>query len=101
MPKYTGKVPEKRGNQMLKFQRKLAFFTVPAVLALSAVSYGSVVAFASPSPSPTVNASPSATDPAESTTASETVEPDEPALPGVVSADAPNIQADTHQERIN
>ena len=86
---------------MLKFQRKLAFFTVPAVLALSAVSYGSVVAFASPSPSPTVNASPSATDPAESTTASETVEPNEPALPGGGYADTANVQADTQQEGIN
>jgi hypothetical protein len=86
---------------MLKFQHRLAFFTVPAVLALSAVSYGSVVAFASPSPSPTVNASHAASVAAESTTASETVEPNEPALPGGGYADTANVQADTQQEGIN
>jgi hypothetical protein len=48
-----------------------------------------------------VNASPSASDPAESTTASETVEANEPALPGGGYADAANVQADTQQEGIN
>ena len=85
---------------MFKFQRKLAFLTVPAVLALGAVSYGSVVAAAAPSPStPSVKAS-SATEPAESTTG-DAVEANEPALPGGGYADADNVQADTQQEGIN
>ena len=86
---------------MLKFQRKLAFLTVPAVLALGAVSYGSVVVMAAPSSSPTVAKSPSATEPAESTAAAEAVEPNEPALPGGSHADADNVQANTQQEGIN
>ena len=85
---------------MLKFQRKLAFLTVPAVLALGAVSYGSVVAMAAPSSSPTVVKSPSATQPAEST-AAEVAEPNESALPGGGHADADNVQANTQQEGIN
>ena len=84
---------------MLKFQRKLAFLTVPAVLALGAVSYGSIVAMAAPSSSPTVVKSPSATEPAEST--AEAAEPNEPALPGGGHADADNVQANTQQEGIN
>ena len=86
---------------MLKFQRKLAFLTVPAVLALGAVSYGSVVAMAAPSSSSTVAKSPSATEPAESTAAAEAAEPNEPALPGGGHADADNVQANTQQEGIN
>ena len=43
---------------MFKFQKRLAVLTVPAVLALGAVSYGSVVAFASPNPQPGVTAPP-------------------------------------------
>ena len=87
---------------MSKFKRSLAFMTVPAVLALGALSYGSVVAFAaaSPSPSPTGTTAPSAAEPAESATAPETVEPNEPALPGGGYADAANTQADTQQDGI-
>jgi hypothetical protein len=81
---------------MFKFQRKLAILAVPAVLALGAVSYGSVVAMAAPSAAPGATA-PSATEPAESAT-----EPaNEPALPGGGYADADNVQANTQQEGIN
>ncbi|MDQ6880394.1 MAG: hypothetical protein M3082_22350 [Candidatus Dormibacteraeota bacterium] len=81
---------------MFKFQRKLAILAVPAVLALGAVSYGSVVAMAAPSAAPGA-AAPSATEPAESAT-----EPaNEPALPGGGFADADNVQANTQQEGIN
>lgn len=83
---------------MIKLKPKLAFLTVPAVLALGAVSYGSVVAMAAPSPSPNRVTAPSATEPAESTTAAE---PNEVALPSGGYADANNIQADTQQEGIN
>jgi hypothetical protein len=86
---------------VFKFQRKLAILTVPAVLALGAVSYGTVVGFASPSPSPTKVTAPSASEPAESTTAAEAAEPNEPALPGGGYADAANAQADTQQEGVN
>lgn len=82
---------------MLKLQRKLAFLAVPAVLVLGAASYGSVVAFASASPSPTA---PAATEAAESTTTSEAAEPNEPALPGGGYADTDNVQADTQQEGV-
>jgi hypothetical protein len=87
---------------MSKFKRSLAFMTVPAVLALGALSYGSVVAFglASPSPSPTGTTAPSAAEPAESATAPETVEPNEPALAGGGYADAANTQADTQQDGV-
>jgi hypothetical protein len=86
---------------MMKFNRKLAFLTVPAVLALAAVSYGSVVAFASASPSPTAPTSSSAAEPAESPTAPETTEPNEPALVGGGYADTGNAQVDTQQEGIH
>jgi hypothetical protein len=89
---------------MLKITRKLAFFAAPtAVLALGAVSYGSVVAFAAPSPAPadvTQTAEP-AGEPAESTTTPEMAEANEPALPGGGHADADNVQADTQQEGVN
>jgi hypothetical protein len=81
---------------VFKFQRKLAILTVPAVLALGAVSYGTVVGFASPSPT-----SSSASEPAESTTAADAAEPNEPALPGGGYADAANAQADTQQEGVH
>ena len=84
---------------MFKFQKRLAILTVPAVLALGAVSYGSVVAFASPNPQPGVIAPP-APEPAESTTAAETPEPNEPALPGGGYADAANAQANTQQDDV-
>ncbi len=84
---------------MFKFQRKLAILTVPAVLALGAVSYGSVVAMAAPSPSAPGVTVKSASEPAESTT--EAVEAKEPALPGGGYADADNVQANTQQEGIN
>jgi hypothetical protein len=91
--------PERRCSRLFKLQRKLAFLTVPAVLALGAVSYGSVVAMAAPSHSPTVVKAASTTEPAESTT--DTTEANEPALPGGGYADANNVQADTQQEGIN
>jgi hypothetical protein len=83
---------------MVKLQRKFAILTVPAVLALGAVSYGAVVAAAAPIPSP---AATSATEPAESTSAPEAVEANDPALPGGGYADADNVQANTQQEGIN
>ena len=76
---------------MPNLKKRLTFLTVPAVVALAAVSYGSVVAFASPSPS---------VEPAESTSAAETSEPNEPALPGGGYADSANTQADTQQDGI-
>jgi hypothetical protein len=87
---------------MSKFKRSLALMTVPAVLALGALSYGSVVAFgaASPSPSPTGTTASPAAEPAESATAPETVEPNEPALPGGGYADAANANADTQQDGV-
>ncbi|HVS49798.1 MAG TPA: hypothetical protein VHJ99_12960 [Candidatus Dormibacteraeota bacterium] len=77
--------------------------TVPAMLAVGAMSYGSVVAFASPSPSPSPagTSAPSAVEPAESTTAPETAEPKEPALAGGGYADVAGAQADTQQEGIH
>ena len=51
---------------MFKLQRKFAFLAVPAVLAIGAVSYGSVVAMAAPSHSQAVVKAPSAAEPAES-----------------------------------
>lgn len=86
---------------MMKLNRRFAFLTVPAVLALGAVSYGSVVAFASASPSPTVPTSSSAAEPAESARAAETPEPNGPALVGGGYADAGNAQFDTQQEGIH
>jgi hypothetical protein len=88
---------------MFKFKRRLAFLTVPAVLAVGAMSYGSVVAFASPSPSPspTGTSAPPAVEPAESTTAPETAEANEPAVAGGGYADAAGAQADTQQEGIH
>jgi hypothetical protein len=83
---------------MVKLQRKFAILTVPAVLALGAVSYGAVVAAAAPIPSP---AATSATEPAESTSAPEAVEANDPALPGGGYVDADNVQANTQQEGIN
>jgi hypothetical protein len=83
---------------MVKLQRKFAILTVPAVLALGAVSYGAVVAAAAPIPNP---AATSATEPAESTSAPEAVEANDPALPGGGYADADNVQANTQQEGIN
>jgi hypothetical protein len=84
---------------MVKFQRKLAFLTVPAVLALGAVSYGSVVAAAAPSPSTASVKASSAAEP--ESTATDSAEANEPALPGGGYADADNVQADTQQEGIN
>jgi hypothetical protein len=87
---------------MINFKRRVAFLTVPAVLAVGAMSYGSVVAFASPSPSPspTGTSAPSAAEPPESTKAPETVESNEPAVPGGGHADAAGAQVDTQQEGI-
>lgn len=83
-----GDRPEKE-VQMVKFQRKLAFLAVPAVLAVGAASYGSVVAFSSPSPTPAA------------AKATEAAEPSEPALPGGGYADKDSVQADTQQEGVN
>lgn len=89
---------------MFHFNRKLALLAVPATLALGAVSYGSVVAMAAPSPGPSAAAQPAA-EPAESATeqpetAAEQAEPNEPALPGGGHADT-DSQADTQQEGIH
>jgi hypothetical protein len=80
---------------MFKFKSKLAFMAIPAVVALGAVSYGSVVAMAAPRTSPSVVKS-QAAEPAESST--DAVEANEPALPGGGYADADNVQADTQQD---
>jgi hypothetical protein len=98
---------------MLRVPRKLAFFAAAiAVLALGAVSYGSVVGFAatSPSASGVTQPAPSPSEPAESTTTPETAgpnernephEPHEAVLPGGGHADMDSIQADIHQEGVN
>jgi hypothetical protein len=89
---------------MFHFKRRLAITAVPATLALGAVSYGSVVAMAAPSPTPAAATQPSAAAPAESSTpetATEQAEPNEPALSGGGYADADNTQANTQQEGIN
>jgi hypothetical protein len=88
-PKSAGELPERRFSQLFKFRPKMAFLAVPAVLALGVVSYGSVVAMAAPSHSPSVVKS--ATEPAESTTESDTGG----------YADPDNVQSDTQQEGIN
>jgi hypothetical protein len=73
-------MPERRSNRMIKLQRKFAILTVPAVLALGAVSYGAVVAAAAPIPSP---AATSATEPAETADPAEV-----PGTPDIGHADA-------------
>jgi hypothetical protein len=91
---------------MPHINRKLAFLAVPAVLAVGAIGYGSVVAMAAPTP--TASAAPSqsaAAEPAESSTeqpetAAEQAEPNEPAQPGGGYADT-NETADTQQEGIH
>jgi hypothetical protein len=97
---------------MFHFKRRLAFVAIPATLALGALTYGSVVAMAAPSPSPTAAGQPAAT-PGESTAeqpeganetaeAAEPNEPNEPAQPNGGFADDPaNSQADTQQEGIH
>jgi hypothetical protein len=91
-----GEMPERRCKKMMKLKSKVAFVTVPAVMALAAVSYGSVVGFASANPSP-IPPAPAAAEPAS---APEKIEPNEPALPGGGYADAANVQADTQQDGI-
>lgn len=92
-------------------KRRLAFLAIPATLALGAVTYGSVVAMASQSPSPTSTAQPSTAEPGtekpdsateQPETAAEGAEPNEPALPKGGHADDPdNAQADTEQEGVH
>jgi hypothetical protein len=92
----------KEVQSMLKFKRSLAFLTVPAVLAIGVVTYGSVVAASPPNPSPAPSSATEPAEPAEPTTAAEAAaEANEPALPGGGYADADNVQADTQQERVN
>ena len=91
---------------MIKLPNRMKFLAVPAVLALGAVSYGSVVAMAAPATLPTAATTlaattPAAPAPAESVIAPETVEPAEPPLPGGGYADTDNVQADTQQQGIN
>jgi hypothetical protein len=92
---------------MFHFKRKLALVAVPATLALGAVTYGSVVAMAAPTPTPTSAAQPSTAAPAESAAeqpenAPEAAEPNEPAQANGGFADDPaNSQADTQQEGIH
>ena len=103
-----------RRAKMFKFKRRLAVVAIPATLALGALTYGSVVAMAAPSPSPTAAGQPSASAPADSATspgesateqpesATEAVEPNEPAQPNGGFADDPaNSQADTQQEGVH
>jgi hypothetical protein len=82
---------------MLNIKRRAAWLAVPAVMALAAVSYGSVVAFTAANPSP---APAEAAEAAEST-APEAAEANEPALPGGGYADADNVNADTQQEGVH
>ena len=92
---------------MFHFKRRMAFVAIPATLALGAVTYGSVVAMAAPSPTPSSAAAPAAAEPAESNTeqpetATEAAEPNEPALANGGFADDPaNSQADTQQEGVH
>jgi hypothetical protein len=86
---------------MFKVPRKLAFLTVPAVLALGAVTYGSVVAAAAPTPNLPSAAAPLEASTAESSTAPDAAEPNEPALPGGGHSDPDNVQANTQQEGVN
>jgi hypothetical protein len=85
----------------------MAFVAIPATLALGAVSYGSIVAMAAPSPAPTAATQPATAEPAESATeqpesATEVAEPNEPAQPNGGFADDPaNSQADTQQEGVH
>jgi hypothetical protein len=77
----------------------LAFLAIPAVVALGAVSYGSVVAMAAPIQKAAVVTAATPAEPAETST--DAAEANEPALPGGGFADADNVQADTQQEGIN
>jgi hypothetical protein len=86
---------------MLKLRSKVAFLTVPAVMAIAAVSFGSVVGFASANPSPSPTGTTAAAEPAESATAPGTVEPNEPALPGGGYADAAGANVDTQQDGVH
>jgi hypothetical protein len=97
--KSAGEMPEKEVKSMFNFQRKAALLAVPAVLALGAVSYGSVVAFSAPVTKAAVVTAAAPAEPAESST--DAAEANEPALPGGGHADADNVQADTQQEGIN
>ncbi len=86
---------------MFKLQRKWAFLAVPAVLAVGAASYGSVVAMAAPSQHGVAVKAASSTEPADTTTETTTEPANEPALPGGGYADPNNVQADTQQEGVN
>ena len=86
---------------MLKLRSKGAFLAVPAVMAIAAVSFGSVVGFASANPSPSPTGTAAAAEPAESATAPGTVEPNEPALPDGGYADAAGANVDTQQDGIH
>jgi hypothetical protein len=98
-PKSAGGRPERRCTQLFKVQRKLAFLTVPAVLVLGALSYGSVVAMAAPAHKAATVKAATPAEPAESS--NDATEANEPALPGGGYADADNVQADTQQEGVN
>ena len=82
---------------MISLRRKILWLSVPAVLAAGAITYGSVVAFATPG---TTRPASSLTQPVDSTAADSPVEkpeqpesaveqpePNEPALPGGGHAD--------------
>ena len=92
---------------MFHVKRRLAFVAIPATLAVGALSYGSVVAMAAPSPTASgAPTQPAAAEPADSSsteqpeTATEQAEPNEPAQPGGGHADT-NDSADTQQEGVN
>ncbi len=88
---------------MFNIKRKVAFLAVPALAAMGAVSYASVVAFAAPTHGTGVVKTAAGTEPAESTTEATTsadpVGPNEPAGGGY--ADPAGAQADTQQEGNN
>jgi len=90
----------KEVQQLIKFQRKLAFLAVPAVVVLGAVSYGSVVAMAAPINNAAAVKVATPAEPVESTS-TDAAEANEPALPGGGYADADNVQANTQQEGIH
>ncbi len=86
---------------MFELKPKLALFAVPVALAAGGLTYASVVAFASPTPSATHTAQPQASEPAESSAersegAADKAEPNEPAQPGDGHADT-DKDADTQQ----
>jgi hypothetical protein len=84
---------------MFNVRRKLVLIAVPAVLALGAITYGSV-ALAESHPSGPASQSVAAESAEQPETGAEQAEANEPALPGGGHADADN-KADTQQEGVH